>query len=216
MTTPPRSKVHIMEFPDEPSNHPWTTILTKTMNTALYELMSEWQLPSKNQTLKTVIAFALTQLANGESEHLNSPRLKSRLHAARAIAEATARKSVITDVHQLLEMATESSDLVVKDALKQTAEELARAHDVPWPPPEPTILDRDPNIGAVLGDVLTLLNGENGNRITFRTLSRRINREKSELLPMVQTLAGAGYIQIEEEQRSGPNTIWIHGPALVS
>ena len=217
MKIPKYHSVPKLEFPDEPNNEAWTVLLSRSMSLIMREVQSEWQLRSKNQVLQALVAFALHQLSNA-GEDLVDPegRAFARLRAAQALAEAKAQRAILIRLNDLLVTAAETTDAAVEKALRGSAKDLAEAYELPWPPPEPTVLDRTPGARAVLGRLSGIFGEGEQAKISLRDLSRSVNRGKDDLIPILETLAEAGYIQLEKESRSGPETVWISGPRLLA
>lgn len=215
---PKRYLVPMLEFPGEPNDQAWTTVVPRSMSLAMREVQSEWNLPSKNRTLRELVAFALYQLASANEEFLDPKgRAIARLRAAVARAEAQAHKTILNKVNELLIMAAETSDATVEKSLKRAAEDLAEVYGLPWPPPKPSVIDGDPVARPVLERILSLLDGEQKGKITFRILSRSLNRSKEVLLPVVMKLAEEKFIQTYKGGAKGKNeTLWILGPPLAS
>ena len=113
-------------------------------------------------------------------------------------------------------MATEANDITVERSLRRAAEDLADVYDLPWPPPKPSVIDGDPVARPVLERILSLLDGEQDGKITFRTLSRSINRSKETLLPVIMKLDEEKFIQTYKGGAKGNETLWILGPPLTS
>lgn len=206
-----------LEFPGEPNDQAWTTLLPKSMSLVMREVQAEWHLPSKNQTCRELLAFALDRLVDADEEFLDPKgRASARLRAAMARAEAQAQKTILNKVNELLVMATEANDVAVERSLTRAAEDLAEVYGLPWPPPRPSVIDGDPIARPVLERILSLLDEEQDGKITFRTLSRSLNRDKETLLPVVMILAEEKFIQTYKGRGKGRETLWILRPPLTS
>jgi len=206
-----------LEFPGEPNDQAWTTLLPRSMSLAMREVQSEWQLPSKNQTCRELLAFALDQLANADESLLDPKgRAIARLRAAVARAEAQAQKAILNKVNELIVMAMETSDATVKKSLTRAAEDLAEVYGLPWPPPRPSVIDGNPVARPVYDKILALLDEAQEGRINFRDLSRAMNRDKESLLPVVTALAEEKFIQVYKSGHKGLETLWILRPPLTS
>jgi len=214
---PKRHLVPKLEFPGEPHDQAWTLLLTKSSSLILMEIQSEWQTRSKNQTGQEVIAFALYHLLSPDEEFVDPEgRVAARLRAAMAQTEAEAQRAILTKVNELLVMAAETTDSIVEESLRSAARELASAYKLPWPPPEPSGIDKVPGARDILVRLLGIFGNKETAKITFRDLSRSLGREKDELMPILEALAAEKYIQICEEDRSGLTTLWVLGPPLAS
>lgn len=208
---------YIQDFSEgDDANYPWSTRLPAGGHQWLLDVQSEWQIPNKSQTLRKVIAFAHTffkEITEKHGDALN-PRLKARTEYNKAQYEADERDRVLRELSSCWRRAMASEHLPTRQKLLKSGKELAMVHNINWPPPELTLIERDLAAKYILDRVLALIDRSEDRRVTFRDVIANSVGDKEKIKPVLEELMNEGYINMEMERRSGPPTVWITTPML--
>lgn len=187
--------------------------ITQGMNQQITDLSANWQITSRSKMGRTLLALGLrtaAQMTRDAGEEV-SQKLEAWIALCEARGEATQRKHILGEIQKQMTSAVECEDPILRERLEKTAQGLAKAYDIPWPPPSMPLTSYDSEAKYVYDRVSSLLQQSKKAQITFGELNRQSSGLKSDLLPALRRLAEAGYITLTDESRSGPKTIWI-GP----
>lgn len=207
----------IFQGDGEPCTIPCTAKFPPSEFMIMIDVQSEWNLPTKSATLRSLVRYAYSKMAEENEDQTGlSGKVKAWLRAAKLLAQVRREESVIGKIYELRMKAIESTNLEMRVALEEAAKDLAREFGIGWPPPEPNALDAQPNTRRVLGCAIDLLGRSEEDRIPLRELSRSVKLNKEDLLPILKILVKEGFLGLNEEQRSGRQTTWIVGPPLAS
>lgn len=180
----------------------------------LLDLQSAYGFASKSESLRYCIKFTYTWLPKvSEIKGLNlEGKLAAELEFTEAEAQAEKRREIIRRLNQRLVDINACSHAATKAKLRLTAEKLAKAYFISWPPPESPLIDYDANAKYILDRVQSILELRKTDKISLRDLVANSVGSKDEIMPILERLAENGYIQLEAERRSGPLTVWITVP----
>lgn len=206
----------VKEFPQgDDDSYPATTRLPRRGHQFLADIQAEYQFPNRSQALRFIVQFAhdwLSKIAEQEGELL-SPRMKARLDFNRAEREATERKRIIGDLHERQAEINQTDHTPTRSRLVVTAERLATAYQIPWPPPDMALVEYDSEAKYILDRILVLLQKQRVSRINLRDLIANSIGDKAKIMPVLGRLEAKKYVVLTQEQRSGPPTTWIKIPS---
>ena len=188
--------------------------ITQGMDQQITDLAANWQVTSRSELGRTLLALGLEMAAQKAKEAgvQVSQRLEAWLALREASREAEQRKQILDEIQKQMTRAVECEDPVLREKLEKTAQGLAEAYGICWPPLDMPLISYDSKARYVYDRISALLRQSEKTRITFNELNRQSSGLKDDLLPALERLAEAGYITLTDEPRSGPKTVWI-GPA---
>lgn len=207
----------LSEFPEgDDDTYAWSTRLCKGANQFLLDIMAEWQLFNKSQTLKLAVSFMYTYLQDildSEDSELNE-RMRVIFAFREAQRLAVERKAVIEELNSAMVLIKEAGHPAIKEQLEESAKAYAALHRLPWPPPEIPLIDYDAEARYILDRIMVASKNVGSERITNRDLLQTCHWPADDIKPVLSRLAENGYIDLEEETRSGPPTLWIIIPTM--
>jgi len=181
------------------------------MDQQITDLAANWQVTSRSELGRTLLALGLEMAAQKAKEAgvQVSQRLEAWLALREASREAEQRKQILDEIQKQMTRAVECEDPVLRERLEKTAQGLAEAYGICWPPPDMSPIFYDNKAKYVYDRISALLQQGEKTQISFGELNRQSAGHKDDLLPVLQRLAKAGYVTLTDESRSGPKTVWI-------
>jgi hypothetical protein len=213
-TSPDEFLKSLQSFPEgDDDSYSWSTRLSKGADQFLQDLRSEWGLPSKSVTLRTVVQVVYTYIDKLNDIDL-SDRIKDTLYYLRVNQEKKERDAMRVKLYSMLVEAETEDFPPLRARLKLAAKKMAERYHLPWPLPEIPLTQRDPEANYLLDRIMAIMRVDGTNEITLRELIRRSKFDAGLAREVLARLEEAGCLATRTEARSGPPTLVITLPTL--
>jgi hypothetical protein len=194
-----------------------TVRVSEAQQQLVIDFQTEWEC-GKSDVIRGMIDFMgayYQQIAELNLCPVGVP-VKLSCNVIRYLSENRQKKQIKDTLMQLYGIASVTTNQYKRDEMLKTAQEYAELHDIEWPPPESVIslLTTDPEARYVMDRVIQTATENESSRITLRQLQQKANRNKDECMEQLEKLVSKGYVQMDGEQRSGPETTWIDIPTM--
>lgn len=197
-------------------SYAWSTRVSKGANQFLLDLMAEWQLQNKSQTLAVAVQFLYTYLdkITEDTDTEFSEKFRARLEFIKSQQEADTWDQILADLANRMVRIEKTDHAGIRTQLEETAKRFAKAYGVPWPPPDLPLISYDSEARYILDRIIAVASKNKTNRISSRDLLQNCHWISADLMPVLERLAQYDHISLEREDRSGPPTVWITVPTM--
>jgi len=182
----------------------------------VYDMKSEWETSQSEVVRKMIEFFAkyYPQVAKAEGHHADES-IVAKCQLIEAMGKAIRRHEAEETVRQAYIEAMRVSDSPeIKEGLLEAGERYAKSQNIEWPPKEIPLTSYDHSARYYLERVMQTIRKSGENRVTLRDVTVNSSGSADDVLRALTILKEHGYVELEEEQRSGPMTVWVSIPMM--